>query len=302
MVRIRSTITPVHAWSIRAVIFESRIIWVIAALGLQGLDVAGFTSHDRITRHARDPAGNVTVNGSATSGCDIGTRLGARPSNGERAPSRRATRARIRQIIGVFAGEAGLLGACSCFSDTLPAGGLSGVTDSTENAGSRSRTAGATYAAQKAARAAEPRHGTERGSTQYESVMAYLERADLLRFVQGGMTPHGSGSSFYVTFRFVTDDQSKADVLAILRNTNMFDRGPLGPGHVKDVGASHRADVYDFRSVNGALGPRSLEVMINHKSFWGYADVDRYNLYGGLAPATAHIFIELLPHKVWAWF
>ena len=33
--------------------------------------------------------------------------------------SRRATRARIRQIIGGFAGEAGLLGACSCFSDTL---------------------------------------------------------------------------------------------------------------------------------------------------------------------------------------
>ena len=49
----------------------------------------------------------------------ITVRLGARLSNAERAPSRRATRARIRQIIGVFAGEAGLLGACSCFPDTL---------------------------------------------------------------------------------------------------------------------------------------------------------------------------------------
>src|SRR6266571_2520574 len=45
--------------------------------------------------------------------------LGARPSNGERAPSRRATRAVILDLWPFFAGEAGLLGACSCFSDTL---------------------------------------------------------------------------------------------------------------------------------------------------------------------------------------
>ena len=45
--------------------------------------------------------------------------LGARPTNAERAPSRRAARAVIALIIGVFAGEAGLLGACSPFSDTL---------------------------------------------------------------------------------------------------------------------------------------------------------------------------------------
>ena len=45
--------------------------------------------------------------------------LGARPSNPERAPSRRAARAVMPQIIGVFAGGAGLLGACAHFSDTL---------------------------------------------------------------------------------------------------------------------------------------------------------------------------------------
>jgi len=36
--------------------------------------------------------------------------------------------------------------------------------------------------------------------------------------------------------------------------------------------------------------------MINRTSFLGYADVDRYNLYGGLEPAFAHVFFELLPH------
>jgi uncharacterized protein len=45
--------------------------------------------------------------------------LGARPCNGERAPSRRATRAVIIQLMDCLAGAAGLLGACSCFSYTL---------------------------------------------------------------------------------------------------------------------------------------------------------------------------------------
>jgi hypothetical protein len=44
---------------------------------------------------------------------------GARPSYGERAPGRRAARALIFRSWLFFAGEAGLLGACSCFSDTL---------------------------------------------------------------------------------------------------------------------------------------------------------------------------------------
>lgn len=42
--------------------------------------------------------------------------LGVRPSNAERTPSRRAPRAIVRRIAGVFAGEAGLRGACSRFS------------------------------------------------------------------------------------------------------------------------------------------------------------------------------------------
>jgi hypothetical protein len=133
-------------------------------------------------------------------------------------------------------------------------------------------------------------------------VGAYLGRAGLLPFVDGDLVPHGSGSSFHVTFRFAADDQSKARILAILRNTRVFDAGPLGPGHVKDVGASVRSDAWDFRSHNGALGRRSLEVMINRKSFWGYADVDRFDLYGGAAPAFAHVFFELLPHKTIGWF
>jgi len=59
---------------------------------------------------------------------------------------------------------------------------------------------------------------------------------------------------------------------------------------------SQRVDAAEFRSVRRELGPRSLEVMINRTSFLGYADVDRYNLYGGLEPAFAHVFFELLPH------
>src|SRR5439155_4099257 len=40
-------------------------------------------------------------------------------TNGERAPGRRAARASISKLSLLFAGEAGLPGACSCFSDTL---------------------------------------------------------------------------------------------------------------------------------------------------------------------------------------
>ena len=39
----------------------------------------------------------------------MNSRLGARPTNAERTPGRRATRAVIVLIIGAFAGEAGLL-------------------------------------------------------------------------------------------------------------------------------------------------------------------------------------------------
>ena len=45
--------------------------------------------------------------------------LGARLSNASRAPSSRASRGRIREFRPFFAGGAGLLGACSHFSDTL---------------------------------------------------------------------------------------------------------------------------------------------------------------------------------------
>src|SRR5438093_4270483 len=51
--------------------------------------------------------------------CVLASALEARPSNGERAPSRRATRALIFKLWLFFAGAAGLLGACSRFSDTL---------------------------------------------------------------------------------------------------------------------------------------------------------------------------------------
>src|SRR5437870_5733766 len=50
----------------------------------------------------------------------IGAIPGVRPSKGERTRGRRATRAVIVSLALLFAGEAGLLGACSRFSDTLP--------------------------------------------------------------------------------------------------------------------------------------------------------------------------------------
>jgi hypothetical protein len=45
--------------------------------------------------------------------------LGARLSNASRAPSSRASRGMTCEFRGFFAGGAGLLGACSHFSDTL---------------------------------------------------------------------------------------------------------------------------------------------------------------------------------------
>jgi hypothetical protein len=136
----------------------------------------------------------------------------------------------------------------------------------------------------------------QRAAVQYAQVIGYLRRAGLHEFVDGDVVSHGVGNSFHVTFRFAVDDKSKTRILSILENTRLFYDGPLGPGHVKDVGAVTRADALDFRSVPGVLGPRSLEVMINRRSFWGYADIDRFNLYGGLAPAFAHVFFELVPH------
>jgi hypothetical protein len=67
---------------------------------------------------------------------------------------------------------------------------------------------------------------------------------------------------------------------------------------MKDVGATSHKVFADFRSRNGALGPRSLEVAINRVTMQAYADVDRYDFYGGLWPASLHIFLEYLPHKI----
>jgi hypothetical protein len=139
---------------------------------------------------------------------------------------------------------------------------------------------------------------SRRREVQYERVMTYLRRAGLLQFVDRTITSHGSGASFHVTFPFRDDEASRAEVLAILRNTKVFEEGPLGDGHVKAVRASERSEAADFRSFNGALGYWSLEVMINRKTFLGYADIDRFDIYGGLAPAAGHVFLELFPHKI----
>jgi hypothetical protein len=139
---------------------------------------------------------------------------------------------------------------------------------------------------------------TQQERTQYERVLAYLRKADLLPFVQGAVASHGRGASFHVTFTFVSDDKSKADILAILRNTKIFNIGRFGSAHATEVGATVRADAYDFRSRNGVLGPQSLEVMINHTNFLGYADLDRYDMYGGVGGACAHVLLEFLPDKI----
>jgi hypothetical protein len=125
-----------------------------------------------------------------------------------------------------------------------------------------------------------------------------MAKADLLRFVDGEITPYGSGSSFHVTFNFLSDDESKAAVTDILQNTKIFDSGSFGLGHKMDVGATSGKEFADYRSVNGVLGRRSLEVAINTTTFKGYADTDRYSFYHGLAPATAHLFVEFFPSKI----
>ena len=139
---------------------------------------------------------------------------------------------------------------------------------------------------------------TLHNASQYQLVIAALAAADLLQFVNGAITADGSGSSFHVTFNFLNDRASRDAIMAILQNTKIFNSGPFGRGHMVEVGATKSRDALDFRSVNGVLGPRSLEVMLNRINFRGYADIDRYDLYGGLAPASAHIFLELLPHMI----
>ncbi len=137
--------------------------------------------------------------------------------------------------------------------------------------------------------------------TQYQLVISYLWAADLLRFVNGLIEEHGSGSSFHVTFQFLADPESKAAIMAILQNTKIFDSGPFGLEHMKDVGATNHKDFADFRSVNGVFGkgyPRSLEVAINTRKFQAYADIDRYNFYGGLWYSSLHLFVEYFPHKI----
>jgi hypothetical protein len=136
----------------------------------------------------------------------------------------------------------------------------------------------------------------ERG--QYQQVTTYLENAGLRRLVKGAITPHGEGGAFHVTFEFLSDDQSKTDLLAILRNIRTFSPGPFGSRHANEVRAAVRSDAYDFRSRGGVFGPGSLEVMVNEKTSRGYADIDRFDMYGGLAPATAHVFLEFLPDKM----
>jgi RHS repeat-associated protein len=138
--------------------------------------------------------------------------------------------------------------------------------------------------------------GTVRNPTQYEQVIAKLDASGLLRYVAGPITPHGSGSSFHVTFQFAKDQESREAVMAILQNPKLFDSGPFGRGHMKDVGATKSEDALDFRSNKGVPGPGSLEVMINKRNSRGYADRDRFNLYGGLAPGSAHVFGELVPN------
>ena len=119
-----------------------------------------------------------------------------------------------------------------------------------------------------------------------------------IRFVDGTIVAHGSGSSFGVTFQFLTDKESRAAVTNILKNTNTFDSGSFGLGHKKDVGATKSSGYKDYRSINGVLDKRSLEVAINPTTMRGYADTDRFSFYHGLAPASAHLFLEFFPNKL----
>lgn len=91
---------------------------------------------------------------------------------------------------------------------------------------------------------------------------------------------------------------SRDAVMAILGDKKKFYPGSFGRGHMKAVGATKSKDAFDFRSNRGVVGRGSLEVMINSTNSRGYADVDRFNFYGGLAPATAHIFGELAVNKL----
>jgi RHS repeat-associated protein len=139
---------------------------------------------------------------------------------------------------------------------------------------------------------------TQENTSQYQQVIAYMAKADLLQFVDGEIVAYGSGSSFHVTFEFLKDGESRVSLKKILQDTKIFDKGSFGLGHKKDVGAISGKEFADYRSINGVLGRRSLEVAINTRTLSGYADTDRYSFYHGLAPATAHLFLEFFPSMI----
>lgn len=71
----------------------------------------------------------------------------------------------------------------------------------------------------------------------------------------------------------------------------------FGIEHINDVGATSLGDVTDYRSINGVLGKRSLQVVINNQSLRAYADTDRFNVYDFPLGSFGHILGESMPHR-----
>lgn len=63
-------------------------------------------------------------------------------------------------------------------------------------------------------------------------------------------------------------------------------------GYHRDVGTHLK----DFRSHTGALGPGSLQVVIDTQTLAIYSDVDKFSPYSDLVGVFGHVFGELVPH------
>ena len=109
--------------------------------------------------------------------------------------------------------------------------------------------------------------------------------------VQGGGA--GQSSDIYYSYTGNRRNGFTYDAAGNLSND-------LGQNFTYDVTGQQTQASYSGYSLQQSYDGDGLRVRKseNRINFRGYADIDRYDLYGGLAPASAHIFLELLPHMI----
>lgn len=112
------------------------------------------------------------------------------------------------------------------------------------------------------------------------AIVERLERADLLRWVKGGLELGDCCVYGWFELRAVVQ----------LRKDKRFTEGGLHHLH-KDVGLNRT----EFRSDTGKLLSGSTQIVVDLTTGRFYADVDRFNPYQDAANNVGHALLEVLP-------